>query len=31
MVFQNKYNDDEGRLAAFRGQKNQYAKKAVHM
>ena len=27
MVFQNKYNDDEERSAALRGQKNQYAKK----
>ena len=27
MVFQNKYNDDEERLAALRGQKNRYAKK----
>ena len=26
MVFQNKYNDDEERLAALRGQKNRYAK-----
>ena len=31
MVFQNKYNDDEERLAALRGQKNRYAKKAIYM
>ena len=27
MVFQNKYNNDEERMAALRGQKNQYTKK----
>ena len=31
MVFQNKYNDDEERLAALRGQKTQYTKSRTHV